>query len=95
MATTRNELRPVSWKDLLSAISPPKATPEELYELALDEITAAWQEGHLTDAEADGLIKELPSARMHYEIRGMIDDAFSPDIGRRIGNTPRRCFSLL
>ena len=95
MATTRDERNPVSWEDLLAAINPPKATPEELYEIALDEITTAWREGHLTDEEADGLIKELIAARVRYEMRGMIDDAFSTDVGRRSGNSPWHRFSLI
>ncbi len=95
MATTRDERSPVSWEDLLAAINPPKATPEELYERALDSIVVDWQEGHLTEEEADDLIKELMAARIRYEMRGMIKDAFSPQVGRRSGKAPRRGFSLI
>ena len=95
MATTRDERVPVSREDLLAAINPPQKTPEELYESTLDEITTAWREGHLTDEEADDLIKELITARVRYEMRGMINDAFSPDVGRGSGNPPRHRFSLI
>ena len=95
MADTRDERHPVSWEDLLAAINPPKKTPEELYESALDEVIVAWQEGILTDAEADDLIQELISAKIHYEMRGIISDAFSPDMGRLAGNSRRPRFSLI
>ena len=95
MATTGDERVPVSWEDLLAAINPPKATPEEMYERALDEVVMAWREGHLTDEEADDLINELITARVRYEMRGMIKDAFSPDAGRSSGNSPRHRFSLI
>ena len=95
MASTRDERPPVSWADLLAAINPPKKTPEELYERALDGIIAAWQEGKLTDAEADELVQELISARIHYEMRGIINDALSPDMGRLAGSDRRRRFSLI
>ena len=95
MAATRNECFPTSWEDLLAAINPPKKTPEELYELALDEVIAAWQEGNLTDEDADELIEELISARVRYEMRGIISDALSPDMGRPAGSDRRRRFSLI
>ena len=95
MATTRDERVPVSREDLLAAINPPQKTPEELYELALDSIVADWRAGHITADEAEALLQELMSARVHYEVRGMIKDTFSPDFGRRDSNAPRRRFSLL
>ena len=95
MATTRDERHPVSWEDLLAVINPPQKTPEELYELALDEIMTAWREGHLSAEEADTLINELLSARMQYELRGVFNAVFStPESGRR-NDAPKRRFSLI
>ena len=85
----------MSWADLLAAINPPKKTPEELYERALDEVIVAWREGKLTDAEADELIQDLISAKIHYEMRGIISDAFSPGMGRPASSDRRRRFSLM
>ena len=95
MATTRDKRVPVSWEDLLAAINPPKATPEELYERALDSIVADWRAGHITEDEAEAMLQKLMSARVRYEIRGMINDTFAPDFGRRNEKTTRRGFSLL
>ena len=95
MAMSKNGIEHLTLDDLLAIINPPKQTPEELYGRALDEVIAAWQEGNLTDAEADELILELISARIHYEMRGIISDAFSPDMGRPAGNHRRRRFSLI
>ena len=94
MAAAQNAIG-ITYDDLLAAINPPKKTPEELYELALDSIAADWQAGRITADEAEAMLQELMSARMHYEIRGIIKDTFSPDFGRRAGAAPRRCFSLL
>ena len=91
MATTRDERHPVSWEDLLAVINPPQKTPEELYELALDEIMTAWREGHLSNEEADALINELLSARMQYELREVFNAVFAnPEGGRRDDSANRR-----
>ena len=95
MATNSGGRAPVSWDDVLAAINPPRQTPEEMYEGALDEITAAWQEGHLTEAEADELIRALMGARVRYEIGKMIDYAFSPGTGQGSDSPARGSFSLL
>ena len=94
MATAQNVLG-ITYDDLLAAINPPKKTPEELYELALDYIVVDWKAGRITDDEAESMIQELMTARVHYVIRGMVKDTFSPDFGKRSGQAPRRRFSLL
>ena len=94
MATAQNALG-ITYNDLLAAINPPKKTPEELYELALDYIVADWRAGRITDDEAESMLQELMTARVHYEIQGMVKDTFSPDFGKRAGKAPRRRFSLL
>ena len=94
MTTAKEPGLSVSWEDLLAAINPPKRTPEELYDIALDEVTTAWEKGDLDDDEADNLIKELISARLGYEMGKMINFAFSPNVGRHAVKSRRR-FSLL
>ena len=95
MAINSRERPPVSWDDVLAAINPPRQTPEEMYEGALDEITAAWREGQLTEAEADELIRALMGARVRYEIGKMIDYAFTPSTRRGSDSPARGGFSLL
>lgn len=96
MATAQNALG-ITYNDLLAAINPPRKTPEELYELALDEVVMAWREGQLTAAEADEILNELLSARLQYELRGVFSAVFSDDDdenGRRDDAASRR-FSLI
>lgn len=95
MATTRDKRVPVSWEDLLAAINPPKATPEELYELALDEVVMAWREGRLTAEEADDLINELLAARLQYELRGVFSAVFNTDESGARDDSASSRFSLI
>ena len=94
MATAQNSLG-ITYDDLLAAINPPKKTPVELYELALDYIAADWRAGRITDDEAESMLQELMTARVHYEIQRMVKDTFSPDFSKHSGKAPRRRFSLL
>ena len=96
MATNSSERPPVSWDDVLAAINPPRQTPEEMYEGALDAIVLDWQAGYITEEEADNLIKELMTARMRYEAAKLVGAAFTPsNTDRRAGNAAPRRFSLL
>ena len=96
MATNSGGRVPVSWDDVLAAINPPRQTPEEMYEGALDAIVLDWQAGYITEEEGDNLIKELMTARMRYEVGKLVGEAFTPsDNARRAGKAAPRRFSLL
>ena len=94
MAKTQNALG-ITYNDLLAAINPPRKTPEELYELALDEVVTAWREGQLTAAEADEILNDLLSARLQYELRGMFSAVFSDDESEFQDDAASRRFSLI
>ena len=94
MATTQNALG-ITYDDLLAAINPPRKTPEELYDLALDEVVMAWREGQLTAAEADEILNELLSARLQYELRGVFSAVFSDDESECSDDAASRRFSLI
>ena len=94
MATAQNALG-ITYNDLLAAINPPRKTPEELYELALDEVVMAWRDGQLTAAEADEILNELLSARLQYELRGVFSAVFSDDESELQDDAANRRFSLI
>ena len=94
MAAAQNAIG-ITCDDLLAVINPPKKTPEELYELALDEVVMAWREGQLTAEEADALLNELLSARMRYELRGVFNAVFSTDDSDSHDDSASRRFSLI
>lgn len=96
MATNSGGRAPVSWDDVLAAINPPRQTPEEMYEGALDAIVLDWQAGYITEEEGDNLIKELMTARIRYEVGKLVGEVFTPSgTDRRAGNARSRRFSLL
>ena len=94
MATAQSTLG-ITYDDLLAAINPPRKTPEELYELALDEVVMAWRDGQLTAAEADEILNELLSARLQYELRGVFSAVFSDDESELQDDAASRRFSLI
>lgn len=93
MATARNERYPVTWDDLQAAVNPPPKPEEpedgDVWE-AIDEVTDALQQGQITAAEAQGLIRELLASNVDYDLRGMIADALSAPGRERPVNTQRR-----
>lgn len=90
MATTRDERQPVTWEDLLAAINPSEESQEENVWRAIDEVTAAWQDGYITHEEATALIRLLMSANVEYEMGRIIGDAFSSNERGKTEMAPRR-----
>lgn len=103
MTTTRNELPPVSWDDLLSAISPQRGLNNDDLRRVIEVITAAQQEGHITAEEAAEIIRVLLAAAMSGQVNALVNDFFTPDARRHLGvgfggqTTPQhnRRFALL
>ncbi len=90
MATARNERYPVTWDDLPAAINPPPEPEDQDVWEAIDEVTDALQQGQITAAEAQGYIRELLSANVDYDLRGIIADALAPSDQERPVNNQRR-----
>lgn len=85
MTTTRNEPPPISWDDLLAAISPRQGLAGADLQRAVTAITAAHQEGQITAAEAAEIIKVLIGIRMSAQVNTMVNDFFTPDAHGRLG----------
>lgn len=85
MATIRNEQLPVSWDDLLAAISPRRGISNADLQRAVTAITAAQQEGQITAEEAAELIKVLLAAMLSGRVNTMVNEFFTPDARGRLG----------
>ena len=92
MAITRNELPPVSWDDLLSAISPQRGFASADLRRTIEVITAAQQEGQITDKDAEELIKFLLATMISGRVNAMVGDFFMPDAQRLGGRFGERGF---
>ena len=104
MTIARNELPPVSWDDLLLAISPQRGFDNADLRRVIDAVTTAQREGHITDEDAEELIKVLLAAVVSGRVNAMVGDFFTPDnrghLGTRFGERvfpshSRRRFSLI
>lgn len=85
MTITRNELPPVSWDDLLSAISPQRGLTSADLQRAVAAIATAQQEGRITDKDAAELIKMLAAVAMSGQVNAIVGDFFTPDAQGRLG----------
>ena len=94
MAITRNA-PPLSWDDLLAAISPQPPSPAERLRNALTAIAELQAAGHISAADAETLTKAVIAARINGEITAMVSDYFSPDHRRRPNDAYDHGFSLL
>ena len=94
MTTTRNA-PPVSWDDLLAAISPQPPSPAERLRNALTAIAELQAAGHISAADAETLTKAVIAARINGEITAMVSDYFAPDHRRRPNDAYDHGFSLL
>ncbi len=82
MTITRNELPSVSWDDLLSAISPQRGFANADLRRTIEAITAAQQEGEITDKDAEELLKVLLAAVISGRVNAMVGDFFMPNAHR-------------
>lgn len=78
MAATRDERLPVSWNDLLAAISPQRGFSNTDLPRAIGALIAARQEDRLTDAEAAELIKMLVAVAVSGEVNAIVDNFSRP-----------------
>ena len=85
MATDRNEIPPVSWDDLLSAISPQRGFANADLRRAVAAIAAAQQEGRITDKDAAELTRMLAAVAVSRQVNAMVGDFFTPDAHGRLG----------
>ena len=85
MATDRNEIPPVSWDDLLSAISPQRGFAGADLRRAVAAIAAAQQEGRITDKDAAELTRMLAAVAVSRQVNAMVSDFFTPDARGRLG----------
>lgn len=85
MTTTRNERLPVSWDDLMAAISPRRGLAGDDLRRAIAAIAVAQQEGQITAEEAAEIIKVLVGIAMSSQVNTMVNDFFTPDARGRLG----------
>ena len=86
MTITRNEHLPVTWDDLVSALRPRRGLSGADLQRAIDAVTTAQQEGHITDKDAAELIKVLVAVAMSGRINATVNDFFTPDAPGRLGS---------
>ena len=88
MMIARNDA-PVSWDDLLSAISPQRGFANTDIQRFINAVTTARQEGHITDEELEDLIKMLAAVVMSGQVNAIVGDFFTPyapgHLGGRFG----------
>ena len=94
MAITRNA-PPLSWDDLLAAISPQPPSPADRLRNALTAIAELQAAGHISAADAETLTKAVIAARINGEITAMVSDYFAPDHRHRPNDAYDHGLSLL
>ena len=77
MTTTRNA-PPVSWDDLLAAIDPQPLSPEENLRRAVEICVQLHEEGQITDADFELILKEAIAHMIDHEVSGMVTGFFFP-----------------
>ena len=85
MATARNERLPVSWDDLVSAISPQRGFTSAELQRAVAAVATAQQAGRITDEQAEEVIKMLAAVAVSGQVNAMVGDFFTPDAQGRLG----------
>ena len=85
MTTATNKLPPVSWDDLLSAISPQRGFTSADLQRAVTAVATAQQEGRITDEQAEEAIKMLAAVAISGQVNAMVSDFFTPDAQGRLG----------
>ena len=85
MTTARNELPPVSWDDLLLAISPQRGIANTEVRRFIEAVTVAQQEGRITDEDVEELIKVMVAAAVSGRVNAIVGDFFTPDAHGRLG----------
>lgn len=85
MTTTRNERLPLSWDDLLAAISPRRGLAGDDLRRAIAVVADAQREGQITAEEAAEIIKVLIGIGMSSQVNIMVNDFFTPDAHGRLG----------
>lgn len=95
MALAGSSTENLTLDDLLEAINPRPPSPEERFRRALQVAIKWWQDGHLTDDQAEELIKALFTVKMNNEVSELISDYFAPRSRQHYDQVPRRRFSLI
>ena len=85
MTTATSKLPPISWDDLLSAISPQQGLANADLRRAITAVATAQQEGRITDKDAAELIKMLAAVAVNRQVNAMVADFFTPDAQGRLG----------
>lgn len=95
MATANISTANITLDDLLEAINPQPPTLDERIQRAVSVVAQFHQEGKISNADAEAIIKVLLNIKDNLEINQMISEVFTPK-NRRRGNDPSRSgFSLL
>lgn len=93
MTAAKNEGAPLSWNDLMAAVSPRRGLAGDDLRRAIAAITAAQQHGQITAAEAAEIIQVLLAVATVGQMNAMVNDFFTPDShGRLGGNLSNRGF---
>ena len=95
MALAKNGIGHLTMDDLLEAINPSPPSPEERFRRGLQVTIEGWQNGQLTDEQADGIIKALFTVKLNSEVSELISDYFTPERRRKADSVPSRRFSLI
>ena len=95
MATANITAADITLDDLLEAINPQPPTMDERIQHALSMVTQYHQEGKISDADAEAIIKVLLDLKTNLEVNLMIAEVFTPKNRRRGRDSSRHWFSLL
>lgn len=95
MGTANISAASITLDDLLEAINPQPLTLDERIQRALSVVTQYHQEGKISGADADAIIKVLLDVKANLEFDLMVAEVFTPKNRRRGSDFSRRGFSLL
>lgn len=87
MALAGNGIDHLTLDDLLEAVNPAPPSIEERLRHALTATIKCWQEGQVTDEQAEMLIKALVAANVNRQVNQMVNEFFTPQ--RRRTGYPR------
>jgi hypothetical protein len=89
MALAKNDIERLTLDDLLEAINPSPPSLEERLRRALAGTIKHWQNGHLTDEQAETIIRAIVATSVNRQMNEMVNDFFAPR-HRRGEASPRR-----
>ena len=93
MALAKNDIERLTLDDLLKAINPSPPSLEERFRRALAGTIKHWQNGQLTDEQAETIIRAIVATSVNRQMNEIVSDFFAPRHSR--GEASPRRFLLM